>query len=114
MRRNTNTSSTTKKFNLKNLRVYLLSGVCGILAILSIFLTIESATSGAEIANLQKQELQLTNQRQDLQEALVENLSVSSLQEKSNQLGFTKITNLVYVSENVPVARLPLSEAGQQ
>lgn len=90
-----------------------MAGVCGILAVLSIFMTIESATSGAEVADLQKKEAGLLSQQQDLQQNLVENLSVNSLQEKSTEMGFTKINNLVYVAnaENVvgsiPVARLP-------
>jgi cell division protein FtsL len=101
------------KFNLKSLRVYILSGICGVLAVLSIFMTIETATSGAEIADLQKKEAQLTSQQQDIEENLVENLSVNSLREKSTEMGFTKVGNLVYVAnaENVangvPVARLP-------
>jgi hypothetical protein len=95
------------KFSIKNWRVYVLAGFCGILAVLSIFMTIESAASGAEVSDLQKQEALLLNQRQDLQQTLVESLSVGSLQEKSTELGFTKINNLVYVSEGIPVARLP-------
>ena len=97
----------TKKVNLKSLRVIILTGVCGILAISSIFLTIESATTGAEISTLQKTESQLLTQQQDLQQALVQNLSVNSVQEKSAELGFTKINTLVYISGGVPVARLP-------
>jgi hypothetical protein len=96
-----------KEFGLKNVRVYLLSGVCGILAVTSIFMTIESAASGSEMANLQNKETSLMEEQQQLQQNLVQNLSVNSLQEKSTELGFTKVTNLVYVSEGVTVARLP-------
>lgn len=113
MRRTKIENKNTARFNLKSLRMYILAGVCGILAVLSIFMTIESATSGAEVADLQKKEAGLLSQQQDLQQNLVENLSVNSLQEKSTEMGFTKINNLVYVAnaENVvgsiPVARLP-------
>jgi hypothetical protein len=113
MRRNKINNKTKTGFNLKSLKGYLLSGVCGILAVFSIFMTIESATSGAEVSEIQKKEALLMSQRQDLQEALVENLSINSLQEKSNEMGFTKINNLVYVAESVPVARLPDFGAGQ-
>jgi hypothetical protein len=95
------------KFNLKNLKMYVLGGLCGILAILSIFMTIETAASGAEVADLQKKEAQLANQQQDIEENLVENLSVNSLREKSTEMGFAKVSNLIYVSGGVPVARLP-------
>jgi len=100
-------NKSKKEFGLKNIRVYLLSGVCGVLAVASIFMTIESATSGSEMASLQSKETMLNAQQQELQENLVQNLSVNSLQEKSSELGFTKVTNLVYVSEGVTVARLP-------
>jgi len=101
------------KFNIKSLKMYVLGGLCGILAVFSIFMTIETATSGAEIASFQKKEALLMGQQQDLQENLVENLSVSSLREKSVEMGFTKVSSLVYVanaedvSGGVPVARLP-------
>lgn len=110
MTRNKIENKTKVRFNLKGLRVYILCGICGVLAILSIFMTIETSTSGAEVANLEKNEAQLLSQRQDIEEKLVENLSVNSLQEKSSELGFTKINNLVYVSESVPVARLPITD----
>jgi hypothetical protein len=99
--------------NLKGLRFYVLIGVCGFLAALSIFMTIASATSGAEVANLQKKEQELTAQQRDIEANLVENLSISVLQEKSIELGFTKINNLVYVTGAASVASLPLSQAGQ-
>jgi hypothetical protein len=95
------------EFSLKGVRVYVLGGICGLLAILSIFMTIETATSGAEIADLQKKETQLANQQQNIEASLVENLSVNSLQEKSTEMGFTEVNNLVYVSGGIPVARLP-------
>ena len=98
------------EFNIKNLKVYLLSGVCCMLAIVSIFMTIESATSGGQIASLQKQETQLLAQQQDLQEALVQGLSIASLQDKSAELGFVQVNNLVYVSDGTSVARLPISD----
>jgi hypothetical protein len=94
-------------FSIKNFRIHILGVVCGLLAIVSIFMTIESATSGAEVANIQKQEIALLDQKEELQNTLVQNLSTNSLQDKGNQLGFTKVDNLVYVSGGETVARLP-------
>src|SRR5690348_15894668 len=93
------------KLSLRGLRVYILTGLCGILAVLSIFMTIESASTGAEISSIQKKEAVLTREQQDLEASLVTNLSVHSLQEKSLELGFAKFSNLVYVSGGIPVAR---------
>jgi hypothetical protein len=113
MKRNKIKITNKKEFGLKNVRLYILSGICGVLAVVSIFMTIDSAASGTEMANLENKETSLMTEQQQLQQDLVQNLSVSSLQEKSAELGFTKISNLVYVSEGVPVARLSDTNAGQ-
>lgn len=90
---------------------YILIGLFLVLSVSSIFMTIETATSGMEVSKLQKNEALLLTQKRDLQESLVKTLSVSELSEKSADLGFTKAENLVYVSasENVAesVAKLP-------
>lgn len=99
-----NIVSTTKKVSFRNI---ILMSVCGILALSSIFMTIETATSGLEIGKLEKTEVELANQKKDLEESLVKTLSVSELQEKSQGLGFTKPKNLVYVAPTAPVAKLP-------
>lgn len=97
----------TEKSRVSTLKIYILGGVCAVLAIVSIFLTIEVATSGVEVANLEKNEASLNEQQRLLEESLVKNLSNSALQSKSEDLGFVKPTNLVYVSEALPVAQLP-------
>lgn len=96
------------RFETKGLKVYLLCGVCGLLAVASIFMTIESTTNGSEFASLQKKEAELLAYQQELQQSLVETLSINNLQEHSMELGFSKVSNLVYVAttENV-AAKLP-------
>jgi hypothetical protein len=93
-------------FDFKNAKGYILGGVCGILAIACIFMTIETATTGAEIANLQTKQTQALVKQRELQEELVQALSVNKLQEQSSTLGFNKIQNLVYVTDTAPVAKL--------
>lgn len=88
-------------------RNYIIGGICAVLAAVSILLTIDVASSGVEMASLEKSQSQLTEQKRSLEESLVKNLSNSELQEKSDQLGFVKPANLVYVSEVPPVAQLP-------
>ena len=113
MRKNKTNIKIKTGLNLKGVKVYVLGGVCAFMAVTSIFMTIESTTNGAEIADLQKKEADLLTQQQQLQQTLVETLSVNTLQEQSSVLGFVKVSNLVYVanSENVadsePVAKLP-------
>lgn len=103
-----NRSKTQKKtFNLKRAKTTIFVVVCGLLAVSSIFMTIEGAASGVEIAKLEKKELQLIDEKRMLEESLVKNLSVGELQEKSTELGFAKPTNLVYISGTESVAKLP-------
>lgn len=77
------------------------------LAVGSIFLSIDTATTGVEMAKLEKTESEFTSQKQDLEESLVKTLSATSLQEKSVELGFVKPDNLVYIASEQPVAKLP-------
>ncbi len=72
----------------------------------SVFLTIESVTSGAEIASLEKKETALLNQKRQLEEDLVKAISVSDLEEKSEELGYKKPSNVVYLGEGDTVASL--------
>lgn len=78
-----------------------------VLAVSSIFLTIETATTGVEIARLEGTESTLLNQKQVLDGSLVKRLSVVQLQEKGVELGYAKPTELIYVTEVAPVAKLP-------
>ncbi len=95
-------------FDLKKAKVYVLGTVCGMLAIACIFMTIESATNGSEIASLERREAELIAKQQELQEELVQALSVNRLEAQSSALGFAKVTNLVYVTDSAPVAaKLP-------
>lgn len=86
---------------------YILLGICGFLAVLSVVVTIGSATSGAQISNFQKKESVLSDQKRELEGELVKTLSVSQLQVKSSEMGFSKPAELVYLSEAAPVAKLP-------
>lgn len=70
-------------------------------------MTIETATTGLEIAKLEKTEKELSQEKMDLEESLVKTLSMGTLQEKSLSLGFTKASNLVYITPSESVANLP-------
>lgn len=79
--------------------------VTGIIFVISsVFLTIESVTSGAEISSLRLQEENLLAKKSDLAQVLVKSISVSELQTQSESLGFIKPTNLIYVEEGQGVA----------
>jgi hypothetical protein len=107
------TNKIKKDVNPKGIRVYILCGICCLTLIASIYLTIESSTNGVEFAKLQKTEAQLLAHQEELQQTLVESLSVNTLQEQSSELGFSKVGNLVYivnsgsVADSDAVAKLP-------
>jgi hypothetical protein len=110
--RNTIKTGNLKTKSFKTLRNYILIGICAVLAISSILITIETATVGLEMAKIEKTQNLLSNQKRDLQETLVRTLSITELQQKGIELGFLKAMDLVYVAnaENLsaaPVANLP-------
>jgi len=84
-----------------------LTGVCAVLIVLTVIVTVSSATTGVEMSRLEKEELALTNERRNLQEAFVKTLSTHDLDAKSSGLGFTKPADIVYISGLPPVANLP-------
>jgi hypothetical protein len=91
-------------------KIYIQGGICGLMLIASIFLTIQTSTNGSEFAKLQKTEIEFLDRQQELQQTLVESLSVNTLQEKSGDLGYTKVSNLIYVTglvDSESVAKLP-------
>lgn len=91
---------------LKN-KNYILLGICGFLAIVSILITVQVATSGVEMKKLQTAEENLITERKSLEEEFVKNSSITNLQDKSTEYGFMTPDNLVYVVGAAKVAKLP-------
>lgn len=94
-------------FKLKNFKGYILGSVVFFLAVSCIFMAIQSGADGAEIASLQNRQKDLLNRHQELTESIVEAHSINSLSLKSAEMGFVKLSNLVYVTDAAPVAKLP-------
>lgn len=88
-----------------NIYVFIVAFV--ILAFSSVAMTIDIATSNLEVSRLEKTEAELLSQSNDFEDSLARVISISSLQDKSGGLGFIKPTNMVYVSQAEPVAKLP-------
>ncbi len=85
----------------------LLIGICGILVILTVFVTVSTAGAGVEMSHLEKEEAILIDQRRDLQESFVKTLSTHELEGKSGSMSFAKPSDIVYISGLLPVANLP-------
>ncbi|MCX6704394.1 MAG: hypothetical protein NTZ07_03010 [Candidatus Woesebacteria bacterium] len=92
---------------MKKFKKYILISFLGALTFSSVLMTVVTATSGAEVSNLQKEEARLTDQKRYLESTLVATLSINQLQEKSGELGYGKPVNLVYVAPPEAVAKLP-------
>ena len=92
---------------MKNIKKYILISFLGTLTVSSVLMTVVTATSGAEVSNLQKEEVRLSDQKRYLEDTLVKTLSTNELQEKSTELGYAKPVNLVYVAPPEAVAKLP-------
>ncbi len=90
------------------LRKYILFTVAGVLAVSSIFMTVETATSGVEVSSLRQKERELSMEKRNLENTLVKSLSVNGLEEKSSELGYTRPSKMVYVSQSQEaMAKLP-------
>lgn len=88
----------------KIVKKYILIGICGLLALSSVILTIEAATSGMEISELEKVESKLIARNSELEENLVRVVSLNELEKKGDSLGFVKASDLVYIKLEEPVA----------
>jgi hypothetical protein len=108
MRRKTKLCKQSKRLSGLSLRRYVLLAIVGILAVSSVFMTVESATSGVEVSNLRQKENQLILEKRNLEETLVRSLSINDLEDKSSEMGFGQPSTMVYVSgSQETVAQLP-------
>lgn len=78
-----------------------------VFAMSAVLITIETVSSGTEILALEKTAENLTSQKRELEESFVKTISMGDLQEKSTEMGFIKPENLMYLSKNESVAKLP-------
>lgn len=81
--------------------------VLAVFALVVVFLTIETATSGAQLAQLEQEEAVLTKQNRELSDQLVKASSLTSLGEEAEVLGFKKPSQIIYITEKEAVAKLP-------
>ena len=106
--RRININKKEKKVTKSNVTKYLLFVIGGLLAVSSVFMTVETATSGVEVSNLREKESSLSMEKRSLEASLVQSLSINDLGEKSSEMGFGKPVTMVYVAESLEVAaKLP-------
>ena len=86
--------------------ILLLSGLAALVAGF-IYLTVETATSGAVLSDLERREALLTEENRELGETIAKASSLNSLETKTLELGFNKPSNILYITGKEEVARLP-------
>ncbi|HJX58945.1 hypothetical protein A2V61_01260 [Candidatus Woesebacteria bacterium RBG_19FT_COMBO_47_8] len=72
-----------------------------------VFLTVETATSGATLSYLEKQEQNLSRENSDLEDSIVKASSLNGFEKKSAELGFVKPSQILYINGKEEVAKLP-------
>lgn len=78
-----------------------------ILVIANVYLCVESATSGAEIAYQENQEKILSEEGNSLSEGLLKMASLKQVEEQALNLGFGKPASIIYLNGEESVAKLP-------
>lgn len=87
---------------------YILFAVVGVLVASSVLMTVETATSGMEVASLREKENQLSLERRKLENVYVKSISINDLETKSGELGYMKPGSMVYISQSQEaMAKLP-------
>lgn len=78
-----------------------------IFGLFTVYLTIEVATSGARLAELERQAAELAGENQRLSGEIVRSSSLKDLGAKAEEMGFVKPSEVVYISADEVVAKLP-------
>lgn len=81
--------------------------LAGILFVLVVYLSIQTSSLGATLVNLEEKQSELVKLNRSLSDKLVKTNSLTSADQKAEELGFTKPQNVVYLNKVEPVAKLP-------
>ena len=99
----TSERKTTTSFNIP----MVLFPILVIFVIATVFFAIEASTLGAHLAKLENEEVILIKEQQEYSNQLINSSSLSGMGEKAEQLGFSKPSEVIYISEKEAVAKLP-------
>lgn len=72
-----------------------------------VYLSVETATSGAVLVNLESQEGALSEENKNLKDAIVKSSSLNNLEARTEVLGFVKPARILYITGKEEVAKLP-------
>lgn len=91
---------TSKKKKLTKLIIPL--GIAFI--VVTVYLTIQTATAGAKIANLEQKQEELAKENRELSDKLIRTSSLTKISEKADELGFVKPSDIIYLTPAEDVA----------
>jgi len=72
-----------------------------------VYLTVETATSGAVLAKTESREAALVQENSDLKDTVVRASSLNGVEKKSVEMGFVKPSKILYINGSEEVAKLP-------
>lgn len=78
----------------------------GIFAVVYIFFTLQTVSSGGKLALLEKEENNIVVRNKEMSELLMRSTSLTQLEEKTLHLGYIKPEKIIYISEDETVAQL--------
>jgi hypothetical protein len=78
-----------------------------VLFISTVFFAIETTVLGGRLAKLEIERSELAAKNTELSNQLVKSTSLNSIQEKTGDLGYTKPEQIIYITQEDVVARLP-------
>ena len=91
------------KINKRNIIWLFVAVFAGI----QVLFAIQTATAGAELSELEREEQDLIKSNQELSRYLVKSSSLSEMKETADELGFKIPVNTFYISTEEIVAKLP-------
>jgi hypothetical protein len=95
------------KVKAKSVRKIFLWGVVVVAVALQIYVTIQTAGQGAQLAEMEKKEKVLLKDNYELTEKIVSSSSLASVEESAQQLGFREPQKTIYVTKESSVAKIP-------
>ena len=78
-----------------------------VLLVSQVFISLQISSSGTQLAAFEKEAEDLFFENRKLQDLLITSTSLSGVREKAEQLEFSKPANIIYISPEDTVARLP-------
>ena len=89
----------------RNKKIYISWFVFGLIFLLTILFTIQTATSGAEFAEIEGVKNKLITENKLLEGEVIRLDSLKNLEENAQELGYLKPLHIIYISDGYDVAK---------